>query len=135
MAAMIKHQDVVLTSDEWKTVLNTDTDQYDQSLDKLRAEVQEITQTTFYSVYKHELEQYYFEKDLTTFESSLPRRKSRYSRGLFGMGRKLLKYVFGTGTVQELQHGLGSRSRLYFKSAGLLTKSDTFHSMGYKIIT
>jgi hypothetical protein len=57
MAAMIKHQDVVLTSDEWKIVLNTDTDQYDQSLDKSRAEVQEITQTTFYSVYKHELEQ------------------------------------------------------------------------------
>jgi hypothetical protein len=35
MAAMIKHQDVVLTSGEWKIVLNIDTDQYDQSLDKL----------------------------------------------------------------------------------------------------
>jgi hypothetical protein len=60
-------------------------------------------------VCKHEQEQITnflnsFEKDLTTFESLLRKMKTKYSRGLFDMGGNLLKYVFGTATVLELQH-------------------------------
>jgi hypothetical protein len=109
VAAIIKRQDVVLTSDDWKIVLNIDTRNYDRSLTELRAGVQEIARPSLYLVHKHELEQINnllnsLEEKLTACESLLPRSKSKYSRGLFDMGGKMLKYVFGVATVQAMQH-------------------------------
>jgi hypothetical protein len=83
----------VLTSDDWKIVLNIDTRNYDRSLTELRARVQEIARSSLYLVHKHELEQINnllnsLEEDSIVFESLLPRRKSKYSRGLFDVVEK-----------------------------------------------
>jgi hypothetical protein len=48
----------------------------------------------------------YFKKDVMTFESLMLKKRSKYNQGLFNMDGDLLNYIFGTATMQEVQHVL-----------------------------
>jgi hypothetical protein len=66
-------------------------------------------------------------KKLTALEALLPKRKSNYRWGLFYMGQKLLKYIFSTVTVQDVQHISNATKKLH------LQQNQISHSLTNKI--
>jgi hypothetical protein len=65
--------------------------------------MQKIAQATLYSAHKDELEEITNVYD-GTLETLLPKGKGKYGQEFFETGGKVLNYIFGTATAQELQH-------------------------------
>jgi uncharacterized protein with von Willebrand factor type A (vWA) domain len=103
--AFVKEADVYATSDYWKVVVNFDFTDYEDVITTLRTEITEMVPLTESSTQVAELKQVllqvnFLEAKLAVLKEYLPRAETR--RGLLNAGGSVLKALFGTATMLDL---------------------------------
>ena len=101
----VKHKDVVLTSDYWQIIVNFDLSTYKDATTILREDLFRVKEITKHTAPIGELRQ--LERTLASLENKLGDLKEFLPmidrrRGLINTGRSILKVLFGTATVMDL---------------------------------
>ena len=97
--------DLVMTSDTWNVVIQFDLNSYEEAITTLHEEMSEIQNATAQSTQLEEVRRVgkvldSLENKLSDIKQYLPKPERR--RGLVNMAGGLLKILFGTATVSDL---------------------------------
>jgi hypothetical protein len=101
----VRDKDVILTSDYWRVVVNFDLTEFEEAITKLHEDLTRVKELARRTKPIGELRQ--VDLALSSFEDKLANLK-RYSpranrrRGLINAGGSILKALFGTATVLDL---------------------------------
>jgi len=126
----LEDRNVIVTSDAWRIAIELDTQVYEDAIAAVRNDLASVNKQTKEFTPVAELKQVgnllnTLELRLSNFQHLLPRLDRR--RGLLNLGGTILKTLFGTATLSDLNQLHGTMDELKSKEA------DNVHSLANQL--
>ena len=127
---LLEDRNVIVTSDAWRIAMELDTQVYEDAIAAVRNDLASVNKQTKEFTPVAELKQVgnllnTLELRLSNFQQLLPRLDRR--RGLLNLGGTVLKTLFGTATLSDLNQLHGTMDELKSK------ESDNVHSLANQL--
>ena len=127
---LLEDRNVIVTSDAWRIAIELDTQVYEDAIAAVRNDLASVNKQTKEFTPVAELKQVgnllnTLELRLSNFQHLLPRLDRR--RGLLNLGGTILKTLFGTATLSDLNQLHGTMDELKSK------ESDNVHSLANQL--
>jgi len=127
---LLEDRNVIVTSDAWRIAMELDTQVYEDAIAAVRNDLASVNKQTKEFTPVAELKQVgnllnTLELRLSNFQHLLPRLDRR--RGLLNLGGTILKTLFGTATLSDLNQLHGTMDELKSKEA------DNVHSLANQL--
>ena len=127
---LLEDRNVIVTSDAWRIAIELDTQVYEDAIAAVRNDLASVNKQTKEFTPVAELKQVgnllnTLELRLSNFQHLLPRLDRR--RGLLNLGGTILKTLFGTATLSDLNRLHGTMDELKSKEA------DNVHSLANQL--